>query len=162
MAKGGEERIVRAAGCILWRPRLGPDCGDDDEHAPFEVLVIHRDRYDDWSFPKGKLEEGETELAAAIREVREETNMEGTLGVELPMVSYTDRKGRPKTVRYWPLEYQSGEFEPNDEVGVVEWLGVNAAIDRLSYTRDVELLAEFVRRLPGSTPASPDPSVRQR
>ena len=160
MAKGGDGRTVRAAGCLLWRPRLGRD--GDDEHAPFEVLVIHRDRYDDWSFPKGKLDKGETERAAAIREVREETNMEGTLGAELPTVSYTDRKGRPKTVRYWPLEYRSGEFEPNDEVGVVEWLGVEAAIGRLSYARDVDLLAEFVRRFPATASATPDPSVSER
>ena len=144
MAKGGQKKTVRAAGCVVWR--VNPDTEPGEGEAGFEVLVIHRDRYDDWSFPKGKLDEGETDLDAALREVREETNMEGTLGSELSPVAYTDHKGRSKTVRYWPLQYRSGRFEPNDEVDSIEWLGVTAARARLSYRHDAELLTELVRR----------------
>lgn len=144
MAKGGEVQSVRAAGCVVWR--VNPDAEPGEREAGLEILVIHRERYDDWSFPKGKLDEGETDLDAAVREVREETNVEGTLGPELSPVAYTDHKGRSKTVRYWPLEYRSGEFEPNEEVDSIEWLGVTAARARLSYQHDAELLMELVRR----------------
>lgn len=135
--RASEKRAVRAAGCVVWRSTAGDDV---------EVLVIHRDRYDDWSFPKGKLDAGETEREAALREVREETNVEGELGDELALVSYTDHKGRPKTVRYWLLEYVSGRFEPNDEVDAIAWLDVEAARARLSYQHDVDLLTELLHR----------------
>ena len=140
MEKAGESdnrdddpTLVRAAGCMVWRP------GSDGP----EVLVVHRDRYDDWSFPKGKLEPGETEQACALREVKEETNATGDLGAELPLVSYIDHKGREKTVHYWLLRYTGGEFEPNDEVDKVKWLTASKAASRLSYAHDIELLAHL-------------------
>ena len=144
MGKSGRDETVRAAGCVVWRESTNEPGGEGDPEI--EILVIHRDRYDDWSFPKGKLDNGESDLEAALREVREETNVEGTLGPELSPVVYTDHKSRLKTVRYWPLEYTSGRFEPNDEVDSIEWLGVGAASTRLSYAHDVELLSELVRR----------------
>ena len=66
-----------------------------------EIAVVHRPRYDDWSFPKGKLGPGETFEECALREVREETNLVCRLGPELPFAQYNDNKGRPKIVRYW-------------------------------------------------------------
>lgn len=104
---------------------------------------MHRDRYDDWSFPKGKVDGDETELACALREVKEETNVEGDIGDELPMVSYIDHKGRDKTVRYWSLRYTGGRFVPNDEVDQVLWLSPEAAAIKLSYQHDVALLSHL-------------------
>ncbi len=106
--------VVRAAGGVVWRRR-------DD--GPVEVLLVHRPRYDDWSLPKGKLDPGETEAEAALREVAEETGLACELGPELSTVSYRDRKGRPKTSRYWAMRPLADEgFTPNDEVDRLRWL----------------------------------------
>jgi 8-oxo-dGTP pyrophosphatase MutT (NUDIX family) len=122
---------VRAAGGVPWRR------GADGE---LEVLLVHRPRYDDWTFPKGKLEEGETDEQAAVREVEEETGLHCELGRELPSTSYTDSKLRPKTVRYWEMAAVGGEAAPAHEVDEVRWLDVDAAQKQLSYERDVEIL----------------------
>jgi 8-oxo-dGTP pyrophosphatase MutT (NUDIX family) len=127
---------VRAAGCIVWR--TGAD-------GP-EVLVVHRPRYDDWSWPKGKVDPGETDLACAVREVEEETGLSGRVGAELPSTSYVDHQGRPKVVRYWELEVTAGRFRPNDEVDGVRWEPVERAEELLSYDRDREVLAAFAHR----------------
>src|SRR5690606_29563419 len=105
-----------------------------------EVLVVHRPRYDDWSFPKGKCEIGEGHEACAVREVEEETGLRCSPGRELATVSYVDHRGRPKVVRYWEMAVgvAEGAFVPNDEVDRLEWLDLAAARRRLSYGRDVE------------------------
>ena len=105
-----------------------------------KVAVVHRDRYDDWSLPKGKLDAGESFEEAALREVREETGLECELGRELEPVSYVDQKGRPKLVRYWLMEVTGGDFEANDEVDEMRWLEPAEAVQLLSYPHDRELV----------------------
>jgi len=105
-----------------------------------EVLLVHRPRYDDWSFPKGKCREGERDEDCALREVREETGFQCVLGESLPTVSY-ESKGRPKRVRYWLMEPREGTFVPDREVDRVVWLNVDQADQRLTHDRDRELLA---------------------
>ena len=73
---------VRAAGGIVVRHR--------DEGAA-DVLLVHRPAYDDWSFPKGKCEDGESEEAAALREVEEETRLRCRLERELATTRYRRR-----------------------------------------------------------------------
>lgn len=104
------------------------------------MLVVHRPKYDDWSLPKGTVEPGETSLAAALREVREETGLCCRVIAELPEVRYTDHKGQPKRVRYWLMRVDSGTLEPNDEVDTFAWLSPGAAAARLSYAHDAALL----------------------
>lgn len=128
---------VRAAGCVVWRTGA----------SGLEVLVVHRPRYNDWSFPKGKLDVGEEWLDGAVREVGEETGLSGSIGAELDPVRYLDRKGRNKIVRYWLMRAKTGLFEPNDEVDEIEWLDAASAAERLSYERDAELLAHAVLRI---------------
>ena len=132
-------RTVEAAGGVVWR--TGAD-------GTVEVLLVHRARYDDWSLPKGKLDPGEDHLTAALREVEEEAGLRCTAGEELPSVGYEDRHGRPKRVRYWAMTVAGGEFAPNDEVDAVRWLPVAAAIELITYPRDVEVLAAL-----GTAPA---------
>ena len=129
MSGAGEE--VRAAGGVVVR--------ETDGGA--EVAVVHRPRYGDWSFPKGKLDPGETSEDAALREVREETGLVCKLGAELASARYTDQKGRPKVVRYWLMAVVSDPgFEPNEECDELRWLPVAAAAEQLTYERDRELL----------------------
>jgi 8-oxo-dGTP diphosphatase len=123
------DRIEAAGGVVM---RSGPD--------ETEIAVVHRPRYDDWSFPKGKLDPGETSEEAALREVREETGLVCRLGPELAFAHYEDQKGRPKVVRYWLMAViEDPGFEPNDEVDDLRWLTPEDAIDLLTYSRDREL-----------------------
>jgi 8-oxo-dGTP diphosphatase len=119
---------VRAAGGVV--------VADDGR-----VAVVYRPKYDDWTFPKGKLERDETEEQAALREVEEETGLTCELAEELGFASYRDPKNRPKTVRYWRMTVKGGEFTPNDEVSELRWLEPSAAAEQLSYERDREILA---------------------
>jgi 8-oxo-dGTP pyrophosphatase MutT (NUDIX family)/phosphohistidine phosphatase SixA len=129
--------LVRAAGCVVWR------YGSQEP----EVLVVHRPRWDDWSFPKGKLERGEQPIAAAVREVDEETGLRVWLGPRLRDDHYTASGGQPKVVSYWcaqpPRKADITGFEPNSEVDQVEWLSLSRARKALSYPRDVDLLGEL-------------------
>jgi len=109
------------------------------------VLLVHRPRYDDWTFPKGKLDPGESFEEAAVREVEEETGLRCTLGDELPSARY-DVGGRPKLVRYWLMTPESeAAFEPNDETDDLRWLTPEDAHGQLTYARDRFLLRSVVR-----------------
>ncbi|MFJ7628444.1 NUDIX hydrolase [Streptomyces sp. NPDC097595] len=137
---------VRAAGCVLWRRPPAPAGG-------VELCLVHRPRYDDWSFPKGKLKRGESPREAAAREVLEETGHHCVPGAVLPMVRYVAH-GRPKEVTYWSAEATTGTFTPNHEVDAVLWLPPKAARERLTQPRDREVLEAALRTLP----QNPSPS----
>lgn len=124
--------VVTASGGLVFRPAAGG----------FEILLVHRPRYDDWSLPKGKDDPGETPEQAAAREVEEETGFRCRLVAPLAEVSYETPIGVRKHVRYFsmrPLEFTG--FEPNDEVDEVRWAPAPEAAALLSYERDRELLA---------------------
>jgi 8-oxo-dGTP diphosphatase len=104
------------------------------------VAVVHRPRYDDWSLPKGKLDEGESFEEAALREVEEETGLKCSLKRQIADTSYRDHKDRPKLVRYFEMEAAGGDFTPNDEVDELVWLEPSEALSRLSYEFDRELV----------------------
>ncbi len=104
------------------------------------IAIVHRPRYDDWSLPKGKLNKSESAERAALREVQEETGLSCELVEELDAVSYSDNRGRPKTVRYWRMTVLSGEFQANDEVDELRWLKKPEALALLSYEHDRELV----------------------
>jgi len=109
------------------------------------VVVIHRPRYDDWSLPKGKLDPGESFEDGALREVEEETGIRGRIVGELQPVSYLDRKGRDKLVRWYRMEIDdAGEFAPSDEVDELRWLTPDAALALVSYDHDRKLLQTLV------------------
>jgi 8-oxo-dGTP diphosphatase len=128
-----ESAEVKAAGGVVWRRGAGG----------IEVAVAHRPHRRDWSLPKGKLDPGESWEAAALREVLEEIGFRCRLGRELPPTSYMDQKGRSKVVRYWLMEPEEGEFEPNREVDELRWLIPSAAAELLTYPHDQELVREL-------------------
>jgi 8-oxo-dGTP diphosphatase len=125
---------VVAAGAVVWRPGR-------------EVLLVHRPRYDDWSFAKGKLDPGECAAEAAVREVEEETGVRVRLGPPLPDQSYQVAAGR-KVVHYW-VAWATGDddvsaYRPNHEIDAVAWVPDDEAVRRLTYRRDREILAAAV------------------
>jgi 8-oxo-(d)GTP phosphatase len=126
--------VVRAAGGVVWRP---------SGTAP-QVCLVHRPRYDDWSLPKGKLDAGEHPLAAAVREVWEESAVRAAPQVRLSPAHYRTRDGSPKTVEYWSMRLaEAREFHPNGEVDRLRWLAVPDAAELVSYPHDRRVLAEF-------------------
>ena len=122
---------VRAAGGVVSRRTEGGET---------EVVVVHRASYADWTFPKGKLHEGESEEQAALREVEEETTLRCRLGRELGSTRYHDSQGRPKTVRYWEMTTLEGELEPANEIDAARWASLDEARSLLTYERDIGLL----------------------
>jgi phosphohistidine phosphatase SixA/8-oxo-dGTP pyrophosphatase MutT (NUDIX family) len=130
---------IPAAGTIPWRRRRGQ----------LEVALVHRPKYDDWSWAKGKLDPAEDWPVAAVRETHEETSLEVGLGRPLPGAEYTvlDGTGQPATkeVRYWAAEATSPAGPLENEIDEVRWLDVIAASDTLDYARDRDQLRALVR-----------------
>jgi 8-oxo-dGTP diphosphatase len=118
--------VVRAAGGLVLRDG--------------KVLLVHRPRYDDWSFPKGKCRCGEGDELCALREVEEETGFRCELEDEVGETRYPDGTGRPKVVRYWRMRPIGGEFVAAAEVDAILWETVERAATVLSWPRDVALL----------------------
>ncbi|HET7414889.1 MAG TPA: NUDIX hydrolase [Arthrobacter sp.] len=129
------ERIaVRAAGALCWRSINGA----------LEVLIIHRPRYQDWSWPKGKLDDGETLPEAAVREVEEEVGLTIKLGLPLPSIHYRVNAGL-KEVRYWAAQVNGAEALPDgDEVDRAEWVDPQKAREMLSNPSDIDPLDALV------------------
>jgi 8-oxo-dGTP pyrophosphatase MutT (NUDIX family)/phosphohistidine phosphatase SixA len=138
-----DERLIEAAGGVLWRPA--------EHRTKVEVAVIHRPKYDDWSLPKGKLVAGEHPLLGAIREVKEETGYDVTVGRPLGEIRY-DKDGHPKRVRYWAMRVAGGQFAENEEVDVLRWLPPNDAQRLLSPDRDRGILDEYLRDMSQTWP----------
>jgi 8-oxo-dGTP pyrophosphatase MutT (NUDIX family) len=135
-------KAVRAAGGVVWRR--------DATTGAVEVVVIHRPRYDDWTFPKGKQDPGESDEETARREVDEETGLDCELGPELTAISYEDARGRPKHVRFWAMTVVAArERQPDDEVDEVRWVPYDEVEAMLTYRRDRTVAASLRRVLPG-------------
>ena len=138
-------RTVLAAGGVVFREGFG--------NTGPQFLLVHRNRYHDWSLPKGKLDRGETFEEAALREAFEETGIKCDIGEYLGAVTYPTQRSRPKLVRYWMLQARKGRFVPNLEVDNAEWVGINGAKALLTYNRDARLVerAHFLLENPTST-----------
>lgn len=183
-------KVVEAAGGIVWRPRWDlPATGALDLADPIErieVCVVHRPKYDDWSWPKGKVDPGESPRHAAVREIGEETGVSVALGPYLGEVEYPltqegcvtrrskDRTLAAKHVTYWMARgidaadavRRSEALGPvhradEGEIDHIEWMGVEQARHRLTHADDRDVLALFVDRIEeGATEATPVIIVR--
>ncbi len=130
---------VLAAGALVWR---------EPKPGTFEVLLIHRPYRQDVSFPKGKVDPGESLPETAARELQEETGLQLALGVPLGTVEYTLPNGRPKQVSYWAAEatekaLSTWEFHPNNEVEDIRWVRLDKAAAHLTYEHDADVLERF-------------------
>jgi 8-oxo-dGTP diphosphatase len=133
------KEVVAAGGVVI-------DAGS--ANAPL-VLLVHRPKYDDWSFPKGKAEPNETIELTAVREVREETGLTCSIIRELQTTRYSHENQRgetkPKVVYYFLMEPESGNLAVNNyEIDRAEWFEVNDAMRMLSYEYDKELLRSLI------------------
>ena len=131
-------RTTLAAGAVLWR-------GDLADPQSVEVACIHRPHYDDWSLAKGKVDPGESLVAAAVREIKEETGFDVRLGKLIGKTVYPV-KNTTKVVYYWTGQVIGGEFVPNGEVDEIRWLTVDAAKELMSYDLDRQVLAKAEKR----------------
>jgi 8-oxo-(d)GTP phosphatase len=126
---------VLAAGGAVWRTSVD---------GSLETVVVHRPKYDDWSLPKGKLDQGEHAVQAAVREVGEETGLAVVVGRRSVRTQYVVEEG-DKQVDYWLQEAIGGEFEPNSEVDELRWLPLPEATALLSHDHDRAVLADLAR-----------------
>jgi 8-oxo-dGTP diphosphatase len=127
--------VVYAAGAVLWRI----------ENNKLKVALVHRGRYDDWAWAKGKVDPGETLPETAVREIREETGLKVKLGVPLGIQRYRLPNKNLKEVHYWAAKVtdkslENSNFQPNEEISQVAWFTPNEAKKRLSYSHDHEQL----------------------
>jgi 8-oxo-(d)GTP phosphatase len=130
---------IYAAGAVCWR----------EEKRDLLVALVHRVKYEDWTFPKGKVDPGETLAETAVREIKEETGLKIKLGVPLSTMTYAIDKSKTKVVHYWAARVSEkavadSKFKPNDEISEVVWLTVEKAFSRLSYQQDRDLLQGVV------------------
>lgn len=138
-------KTVYAAGTIPWRW-----VPVNNGSARLMVLLIHRTKQRDVTFPKGKLEAGESMPQAAVRETKEETGLGISLGVSLGTIHYDLPSGGEKVVQYWAAEVSqkvalASMFKPNREIQALEWVLASEARERLSYEDDRELFDVFLR-----------------
>jgi 8-oxo-dGTP diphosphatase len=138
-----ENKIVQAAGAVLWRY----------SQKKIEIALVHRPRYDDWSLPKGKVEEKESHIACAYREVIEETGYTPVFGPEIGQASYKVEEGK-KVVRYWSARASDTPLMPIDknEIDEVLWLEVNEARKKLTLDDDRAIVDFFVEFGVDTTP----------
>ena len=134
---------ILAAGAVLWRK---------SEKKKIEVLIIHRPKYDDWTFPKGKAEIGEPLIACAYREVLEETNIETAFGPYLGEVEYLTNDGKKK-VSFWSAKViKEKDFKPNTEVDQLKWVEVTKVKELLTLDTDRKILEQFLQIEPDTKP----------
>jgi len=136
-------RMVSAGAVVVRKARGRTEKGE------LEVLLVHRPKYDDWSFPKGKLDPHEHATTAAVREVAEETGLDIRLGPALSTQSYSVKNGggrRTKDVHYWIGRVVGDDdiagYDPNDEIDQVSWVSVDKAPVQLTYPYDRDTLRE--------------------
>lgn len=127
--------MIRAAGALLWREIAAGE---------IEIALVHRPRYDDWSLPKGKIDENETALACAYREVFEETGIQARFTRQLGSAEYQDN-GAQKRVKYWVAQALGASvFVANEEVDQLRWLKPTDSIELATHQSDKEMIERFL------------------
>jgi 8-oxo-dGTP diphosphatase len=132
--------MIRAAGALLWR---------ETAERAIEIALIHRPKYDDWTLPKGKIEEGETALQCAYRELIEETGITASFTRQLGTVEY-EESGQRKRVIFWAAQcaLDASQFIANEEVDQLEWLSPERALSKATHESDQQMIENFQSQSP--------------
>ncbi len=131
-----QKKVIEAAGGILWK---GTSSGR-------KLAIIHRQRYDDWSLPKGRREPGESWQETALREVWEETGCPATLGEFIGSTSYVINGQTPKVVLFWHMTVQKNcKFQPNEEVDRIKWVSPRKALKLLNYEDERRIVSKALQ-----------------
>lgn len=168
-----KDTVVAAGGIIVRRSPHTPKSNDTSYTSNLDsltVCLVHRPKYDDWSWPKGKLDGNESIQQAAVREIQEETGLPVRLGAYLQSVEYStadegkrgkkrfDAKHPRKIVHYWIAQELTeeeahiqeailGPVQHGDDVDTVAWLTIAQARKRLTHITDIDVLNAFVDRV---------------
>lgn len=131
---------IKAAGVVCWR----------QQKTKLEFLLVNRDKYGDWSFPKGKQDPGELLVETAVREMYEETGIKLKLGRKLKVAKYKVSNGEDKEVHYWASKikekaWKKSKFQPNEEIQKLEWVEYDKAKTILTYPHDKELAVQAAK-----------------
>lgn len=130
---------IYAAGVVCWREVAGE----------LQVALVHREKYNDWGFAKGKQDPGEELCETAVREVLEETGIKVRLGRKLSVMEYQVASGEDKEVHYWASKVtdkaiKKSKFSPNEEIAKLEWHPAKKALKLLTYPHDKALLKDVI------------------
>lgn len=115
-----------AAGGVVWRSGKNG----------IEIILVHRPKYGDWTFPKGKVEKSESLIECAVREVREEAGVIPSVGRYLGRISYHKPDRLPKEVHYWAMQADEVAFTPSSEVDRIHWVEQPSLGEQVSYSTE--------------------------
>lgn len=107
-------------------------------HGNTEILLIKHINSGHWSFPKGHVENGETEIETAKREIKEETSIDVIIDPTFrETVTYSPKKDTVKVVVYFLARAKNVNFSPQeDEIAEIRWVDISYAGNILSYEND--------------------------
>lgn len=133
-----------SSGGVVFRTRAGG--------KGWEIVAVQRARHEDWSLPKGHIEEGETKEQAALREVKEETGLDAQVLFPLETIEYYFRKPKGDLIRkivyYYLMEAINTRLGgPNWEVSEARWVDINEVRNLLTYQKDKEVVTKALVEL---------------
>lgn len=120
--------LEKSCGAIVYRRH----------HGNLEILLIKHVNSGHWSFPKGHVEEGETEVETALREVKEETGIDIIIDPTFrETVTYFPKKDTQKVVVYFIAKAKNFEYVPQEEeIAQIKWVDICHATSVLTYEND--------------------------
>ena len=121
-------------------------------HGNIELMLIKNQNGGHWSFPKGHVEEGETEEQTAVREIMEETGIEVMLDTSFRrVITYSPKKETTKDVIYFLAKAVTYDYTPQEEeIAQIKWVEINHAASILSYDNDRQLVVQAKDRIKAS------------
>lgn len=131
-----DKNVIQAAGGVLWKKDGGQK----------KLAVVHRHKHNDWSLPKGKVDQGESWKETALREVLEETGYSAKITKYAGSVSYL-LDGKPKVVLYWHMKIKSElKVKMNGEVDEVRWVTIEEAEKILDYREELNIIKSMPKK----------------
>lgn len=113
-------------------------------HGNTEILLIKHLNSGHWSFPKGHVEEGETEVQTALREIKEETDIDVMIDPTFrETVTYFPKKETQKVVVYFMAKAKNFDFTPQEtEIADIRWVDICHAASLLTYENDKTIVSK--------------------